>query len=139
MNSIKKTNFSFAGLAMVVLIAAPNNASAVAGDVSIAKILNTSPLWADSGESYHACNAVNVTTSSVNVTITLLNSAGIVLQTSPFTVAAGTSVELANGTTYSGFARCRFSVSNENYIRANVSVFHWTGSYYETLATDSAR
>ncbi len=138
MASTKNTLFSFAALALATLIAVPNTANAVAGDIGTGKVLNTSPLYADSGASYHACNAVNVTTSSVTVTITLLNSAGAVLQTAPFTIAAGTSVELA-GSGYSGFARCRFAVSSSDYIRANISVFHWTGSYYETLAIDSAR
>jgi len=138
MISINRTLFSFATMAFVTFIAVPNNANAVTGDIGAGKIINTSPLWADSGQSYHACNAVNVTTSTVSVTITLLNGAGAVLQTSPFTIAPGTSVELA-GSGYTGFARCRFSGSNPDWIRANLSVFHWTGTYYETLAIDSAR
>jgi hypothetical protein len=139
MNLIKKTNLLFSALAMAVLISTPNNASAVAGDIGTGRTLNTSPLWADNAQSYHACNAVNVTVSNIAVTISLLSQAGVVLKTAPFTILPGQSVELANPTTYSGFARCRFSNVNENFIRANISVFHWTGTYYDTLAIDSAR
>jgi hypothetical protein len=33
----------------------------------------------------------------------------------------------------------RAAAYNEDAFRANITVFHWTGSYYETLAMDQAR
>lgn len=119
--------------------------NALAGNVSKMQVLNTSPLWADSGQGYHACNIVNVSDSPVAIMINLINSSGGVLVTSgasPINLAAGSSLEIANfAATYSGFARCSFAVGNasENPVRANLSIFHWTGAYYDTIAKDDAR
>ena len=66
-----KNQLSVPLLAITVLALAPAAAHAeVAGDISIAQVLNTSPLWADA-QSYHACNVVNVSTSAVNISIEL--------------------------------------------------------------------
>lgn len=119
--------------------------NALAGNVSKMQVLNTSPLWADSGQGYHACNIVNVSDSPVAIMINLINSSGGVLVTSgasPINLAAGSSLEIANfAATCSGFARCSFAVGNasENPVRANLSIFHWTGAYYDTIAKDDAR
>jgi hypothetical protein len=135
--SIKKNLFAFAALA--ALVVAPNAAKAVAGDEAQLKILNTSPVWADSAQSYHSCNVVNVTTLAATVTVDLLNSGGVLVRTATVAIPAGDSIELSNGATYSGFARCRFTVADPAWIRANITVFHWTGTYYATLAIDDAR
>ena len=38
------------------------------------------------------------------------------------------------------FAYCRVTLTlPANYIRANLAVFHYTGTYYETLALSEAR
>ena len=119
--------------------------NALAGNVSKMQVLNTSPLWADSGQSYHACNVVNVSESPVAIIINLINSSGGVLATSgasPTVLAVGSSLEIANfAANYSGFARCSFAIGNAsvNPVRANLSLFHWTGTYYDTLANDDAR
>ena len=122
---------------------APSAAQAVAGDESIEVFLNTSPLFADSGKSYHACNVANVTTSSVAIKVDILGPTGTTLVSSgatPFTLTAGNSYELANSA-YTGFARCRVSViaGSGGAVRANLSVFYYTGSYYQTLALSEAR
>jgi subtilase family serine protease len=119
--------------------------NALAGNVSKMQVLNTSPLWADSGQSYHACNVVNVSESPVAIIINLINSSGGVFATSgasPIALAVGSSLEIANfAVNYSGFARCSFAIGNAsgNPVRANLSVFHSTGAYYDTLANDDAR
>jgi subtilase family serine protease len=118
--------------------------NALAGAVSKMEALNTSPLWADSGQSYHACDVVNISDSPVAIIIDLVNSSGAVLVTtgaSPLNLAVGNSVEIANfAQNYSGYARCRFAATNApGTIRANLSVYHYTGAYYDTIAKDDAR
>jgi hypothetical protein len=106
------------------------------------QILNTSPLWSDSGQSYHACDVANVSASPVLIVIDLINSSGGVLATSgasAINLAVGDSVEIANfSATYTGFARCRFTSSAPGTVRANLTVFHWTGTYFDTLANAEA-
>lgn len=142
MFSEKKTKLSVALLAIAALVLAAAAAFAVtAGDASVSTILNTSPLWADSG-SYIACNVVNVTTSSVNVSVEQISGAGVVLagSTTPISLAAGTSAEVTNFGGSTGFARCRFTVSAPGAIRANATVFHSLGSgVFQTYATSEAR
>jgi hypothetical protein len=104
--------------------------------------LNTSPLWADNGQSYHACNVANVLTSSVALTISVINSSGVLIATSNnITLAAGTSVEINTDEHYTGFAYCHIDLPNEagNTVRADLTVLHFTGSFYDTLATSQAR
>jgi hypothetical protein len=104
--------------------------------------LNTSPLWADNGQSYHACNVANASTSSVTLTISVVNSSGVLIATSfNFTLAAGASVEINTDEHYSGFAYCRIDLPNGagNTVRANLTVLHFTGSSYDTLAASQAR
>ena len=119
--------------------------NALAGDIAKMQVLNTSPLWADSGQSYHACDVVNVSASPVPIIINLINSSGGVLVTSgasPVNLAVGNSLEIANfGANYSGFAHCSFAIGNGsgNPVRADLSVFHWTGAYYDTVTSDDAR
>jgi hypothetical protein len=105
--------------------------------------LNTSPIWADSGSSYHACNVANVTTSSELLKVTMLNSSGVAIAssgTADITLAAGAVYELSQST-YTGFAYCRFNLGSAagGTVRANSTVFHFTGVYYETLAFSEAR
>jgi len=119
--------------------------NALAGEASTTEVLNTSPLWADSGQTYHACNVANVSASPVSIIISLVNSTGGVLVTSgasPINLAVGNSLEIANyAENYSGFAHCRFEISNGsgNPVRADLTIFHWTGAYYDTIASDDAR
>ena len=39
------------------------------------------------------------------------------------------------------FAHCRFEIGNGagNPVRADLTIFHWTGAYYDTIASDDAR
>lgn len=134
------------GLLFIALgFAVPTAANAISGDVVAASLttLNTSPLWSDSGQSYHACNLVNITTSIIVAKIDLIDSSGNVLATSgtaKVTVNPGQSLETANfAVNYTGFARCRFAVPNPDYVRANLSVFHSVGAYFDTLAVSEAR
>jgi hypothetical protein len=107
--------------------------------------LSTSPVYADSGSSYHACNVANV--SAVSVTLKVLMAAfnGVVIASSgaaDITLDAGHSTELINHSAYTGFAICRFELDNnevKNNVRANISVFHFTGVFYDTLALSEAR
>ena len=144
MLTIRKSQLSIPLLAMTAVVLVPAAAhAATAGDISIPQVLNTSPLWADSG-SYHACNVVNVSTGSVNISIELIESGGTVLATSgstPISLAAGTSTELSVAPNYVGFARCRFTLNQApGIIRANLTVFHALGSgTYQTYATSEAR
>jgi hypothetical protein len=140
---MRKNPLSVPLLAMTALVLAPAAAHAsTAGDISIAQVLNTSPLYADNA-SYHACNVVNVSASSLNISIELIGSGGTVIAssgTNPVAVGAGTSVELSNGAAYTGFARCRFTTNFPSSIRANLTVFHpFTDGSYQTYATSEAR
>jgi hypothetical protein len=81
----------------------------------------------------------------VVIAVDLINSSGGVLVTSggsPINLAVGNSLEIANySANYTGFARCSFAIGNAsgNPVRANLSVFHWAGAYYDTLANTDAR
>jgi hypothetical protein len=113
------------------------------GDISPAQVLNTSPLWADT-KSYHACNVVNVSTSSQSISLEIIESDGAVLATSgstPITVLSGSSTEISAGASYVGFARCRVTTYNgTGTIRANLTVFHAnTDGTYQTYAVSEAR
>lgn len=130
MISSKKNRFLFAALALA--------ASSMATSVQAAETLYTSPLWADSGQSYHACNVTNVISIAQSVTISLLNSSGAVLTSGTYSIPAGATQELS-WSGYTGFARCRIVAGYGAYIRANIQVFHWTGTYYDSLAIDTAR
>jgi hypothetical protein len=143
MLNVTKSQLSAGLFAMTALVLGTATAqAATAGDSPIAQILNTSPVWADTA-SYHACNVVNVTTTAINVSIALINSAGVVIiQTSaPESVAAGASFEFSNGGGYTGFARCRFTLNfSADSIRANITAFHTlSSSTYQTYAISEAR
>ncbi|BAP57533.1 hypothetical protein THII_3236 [Thioploca ingrica] len=133
MISTKKNRFSFAALAVAAITVAPNVEAAV---------IATSPVWADSGQSYHACNVVNISTATVSVTVELINSVGTVV-TGPTTVSllAGHSIELPGSSSSdpSGFEWCRFTASSVTSLRGNISVFRYMGSYYDTLAMSEAK
>jgi hypothetical protein len=131
--------------AMTVLALAPVAVNAsTAGDISAPQVFNTSPLWADTA-SYHACNIVNVTTSTLTVLIELISASGSVVATSgtaAVTVNAGTSYELNGvGAGYQGFARCRFTTSyGAASFRANITVFNPLPSgAFQTYAISEAR
>jgi hypothetical protein len=145
MLTIRKSQLSIPLLAMTAVVLAPVAAhAATAGDISIYKVLNTSPLWADA-QSYHSCNVVNVSTSGVGIYIEIIESSGTVLVTTgttAITLAAGTSYEISSPAgAYTGFARCRFTLLNApETLRANMTVFHaLTGGVYQTYATSEAR
>ena len=144
---VKRSEFLAPILAMTALVLAPAaGQAATAGDISISQVLNTSPLWAD-GLSYHACNVVNVTTSTVKVAIELIGQTGAVLAGSStlVAIAPGTSSEVddasGSGTTNVGFARCRFTLDDApGTIRANMAIFHSLGGgNFQTYATSEAR
>jgi hypothetical protein len=108
--------------------------------------VSTSPVYADavSNGSYHACNVANVSASPVTLQVLMAASNGVVIASSgavDITLNAGTSYELTQ-TTYTGFAICRFRLSGTEAkvsVRANISVFHFTGVFYDTLALSEAR
>jgi hypothetical protein len=129
MISTKKSHFSLAALTVAAISTVPN--------VGMAATLATSPVWVDTG-SYHACNAVNVSSTTTSVKSELLNNNGTILKTYTWNLAPGNGAELI-GNGDNGFAWCRFTVSNSTSIRANVTVFRWLGSYYDSLALDIAR
>lgn len=127
-------------LAISAIVLTPSAAdAATAGDISAAQVLNTSPLWADSG-SFHTCNVVNVSTASINVAVELISATGTQILAQTYSLTAGNSAELASTGTYSGFARCRFT---SNYasatIRVNLAIFHLTNATYQTYAVSEAR
>jgi hypothetical protein len=133
-------------LALGALLLSSSAVWAVAGDVAVSKVLNTSSLYAGSGKTYHACNATNVTTSNVLLKIDLIDQFGDNLATtgtSALTLDAGLNFELVvtPNETFTGFARCRFLVysGNADEIRANETVFYFNGTYYETVAFSEAR
>jgi hypothetical protein len=104
--------------------------------------LYTSPLYADSGQSYHACNVANVSTALIEVDIEIKNSAGLIIVNAPtIFLNPGTSTELQTNETYSGFAYCRITLAGEakSTVRANLAVLHYTGSFFDTLAISEAR
>jgi hypothetical protein len=142
----RKNHFSVPLLAMAALVLAPAAGRAqTVGDISITQTLNTSPLWADAA-SYHACNVVNVTVSTVTVTLELINANGGVIASNVFNLPGSTSREISDavgaaGTTFAGFARCRFTLNNApGSIRANMTIFHpLGGGTFQTYATSEAR
>jgi hypothetical protein len=105
--------------------------------------LNTSSLFSDSGQSYPACNISNITGTPLNAKVVLLSSTPTVLYTTgttPVAIPAGATIEYTAATGYTGFSRCRFVIYGDPAgVRANISIFHFTGTYYETLALDDAR
>jgi hypothetical protein len=102
--------------------------------------LTTSPLYAESGQSYHACNIVNVSTGSIDYKAQILSSSGVVLVDSGLSsLNAGASVEVVSRN-YTGFAYCSIYVGNGNgTVRANLTVFHFAGSFFDSLAVSQAR
>lgn len=135
MISIKE--FSLVALAVAALGMASN-----AGAATVT-ILKTSPVWADSTQSYHACNLANVSAATLaSVQVDLVASDGSVITTQTTPVTAGTTMETSLFGGYSGFAWCRFTISGakmQNSVRANITVFHYTGTYYDSLAIQSAQ
>jgi hypothetical protein len=109
----------------------------------------TSALWADSAQSYHACTVANpnygAVVTGVNLTVQLLSSSGVVIANSSnnFFLDAGQTYELSGkNAKYTGLAFCHVSLPTQtagSIIRANMSVFHNTGAYFETLALSEAR
>jgi hypothetical protein len=104
--------------------------------------LTTSPLYANGSESYHACNVANVSTTTANISIEIVSSSGTVI-VGPRNVPINPSniAEVSTPENYTGFAYCLFNIGNEakaNF-RANLTVFHYTGSFYDSLALSEAR
>jgi hypothetical protein len=130
---MRTTNIRF--LLAIIAVSAMGMASNV-----MAAPLTTSPAWSDSGQSYHACNAVNVSLVPQTVTIDLINSSGTVVSTATPTLAVGTSAEVAlgSGGDFGGFASCRFTTAKNFTIRGNMTVFRWTGTFYDSLAVIEA-
>jgi len=130
-------------LAMAALALAP-----AVGRAATATVLNSSPLWADS-QSYHACTVVNVSASTVNVTIELVGANGKVIATTPtafVALTAGAITEVENANPYIGLARCRFTVfanpavAVPPSVRANLTVFHSiSAEVFQTYAVSEAR
>ena len=132
-------------IAALGLMPAIGNA-ATAGDIGVTQVLNTSPLWADSG-SYHSCNVVNVTTSSIGLAIELIGSNGsVITSVASISLPAGESTEILDatasaGASYVGFARCRFTLNYASGgIRANETVFtRLSSGNYQSYAVSEAR
>lgn len=130
-------------LAMAALALAP-----AVGRAATATVLNSSPLWADS-QSYHVCTVVNVSASTVDVTIELVGANGKVIATTPtafVALTAGEITEVENTHPYSGLARCQFTftaataVTVSPPIRANLTVFHTiSAGVLQTYAVSEAR
>jgi hypothetical protein len=129
MNTTNKRQFLFAALALASFFIMPS-AQAVS--------LYTSPVWADHGSSYHACNVTNIGIKPLSVKTEMFDSSNNVLITRTDTLAAGQSTEVTDPLTTGAFARCRFTAI-ANKIRANITVFHYNTDHYETLALDPAR
>jgi hypothetical protein len=135
-------------LASALALAALALAPAV-GRAATPPVLNTSPLLANAGESYHECTVVNVSTVPVNVTIELLGANGQAIA-GPTTVpklAAGAITDLVPGSaTYTGLARCRFTfvpatavTTPSPPIRANLMVIHSSSGVVQTYAVSEAQ
>jgi len=137
---IGKSLVTLSLLGVITIALAPTAGKAsTAGDISYLNVLNTSPLWADSA-SYHACNVVNVSTSTVSVSIELIEAGGGVINSvTNAAIAAGTSYELLEASG-NGFARCRFTLQdNPAVIRANLTIFRPVSGTFQTYATSEAR
>lgn len=135
-----KFNVTHSALLVGALLMTPAGAQAAAGDEGIFKILNTSPLYSDASKEYPGCVAVNITTSPVNGKIDLLDSAGNVLKTSGETTIAAANIVEVDIFTYTGFSRCRFTINGgSDALRANATIFFYTGTYYQTYAISEAR
>jgi len=112
------------------------------GSTANATIWATGPVWGENGSDYHACNVVNVSSVPItDVSIELYKSDGTVLtQSGIITLQPRISFELSLFGGYTGFASCRiFSAVPSWQIRGNITVYHWNGTYYETVAHDAAR
>jgi hypothetical protein len=144
MSIVSKNQLLVPLLAVMAVAIAPAAARAsTPGDISGAQVLNTSPLWADT-KSYHACNVVNVSSTSESISLEIIESDGAVLASSgstTITLPAGSSTEISAGVSYVGFARCRVTTYNgPGTIRANLTVFHSnTDGTYQTYAVSEAR
>ena len=109
-----------------------------------ATVLQTSPLWAASTD-YQACLAVNLTPSPLpSLKIDVIDAyTGTVVNTQTFTnIPSQTVVELTDGGPGATmFACCRFTGASAKLIRANQTVFEFTGpngSDYQTKAFTEA-
>jgi hypothetical protein len=123
--------------------AAQSTPSPAPADAKTVTVLATGLTYADATVSYHACNIVNISAVSVYMKIDLIANAGTILATADYTtnplIAKGFS-EIRSSTNYSGFAWCRFKITDTpNAVRANISVFKNDNTYYETLSLDDAR
>ena len=124
--------FLIAGVALGVLGLGPQ--------AGIAGVLSTSPLWADSNQSYHACNVTNVSTKPIHsLTVELVSGSGTVLITETITDLAPGGMHETSNFSGGGFAWCRFIGTTAGKIRANISVFHHTGTFFDTISFDMAR
>jgi hypothetical protein len=130
---MKKITKSIHYLAVTLLASFFPLSAANAANTSI----YTSAVWADHPYSYHACNISNLGTGSLTVVITLYAYDGPAIQTSTANILGGQSYEMKIFD--SGFARCQFTYPSTGKVRANISVFHNAGTYYDTLAFDSAK
>ena len=117
------------------------NSSPVVEPATSSVNLYTSPLYADNGGSYHACNIANIYKSPLVVTIQMFGDSSTAIRSlSNYTLQAGSTIELSNaGFGYTGFARCVFTVKSSSYVRANATVFHYAGSYFDSIAFSEAR
>lgn len=128
-----QTLLAGAGLALAALASATD--ARAAGAPNLNKVVVSSPLWADPGPTYHACNVANVSAAPVYLKFDLVDRFGVVKTSNGayITVAPGAIYEFS--ASISGFAYCRIHLAgNVANIRANLSVFRWAGTYYETVA-----
>lgn len=130
-------------LAIAAIVLTPAAAdAATAGDISAAQVLNTSALYADAASAI-ACTVTNVSTATINVTITGVSASGSALFSNSFTIPAGQIqvLQTAQGAV-GGFARCRFTLNyGADNVRANITLLHTPdgGSTFQTYAISEAR
>lgn len=132
----KKFILAATGLALATLPLWPEPSSAVTPNLN--RTVISAPLLAV-GQGFHACNVANVSSSAVYLKVDLINDSGKV-----FTSSTGAYVNIGAGQQFQlggnqhGYAYCRVHLSgNVNNIRANLTVFRWTGAAYEmSLSTE---
>jgi hypothetical protein len=105
-----------------------------------AAVISTAAGWSDTGQSYHACMVTNVSSKKlIGVKTELVADSGVV-GTSTSDLASGTTNETrTTAADAGGFAWCRISVKNKNAVRASLTIYRSTGTYYDVLGNYPAQ
>lgn len=93
-------------------------------------VLTTSPIMVMNASDFVACNVVNVASTTLDVTYTLVDNLGAEFATSGASLRSGRSALLGTNVPAGFVARCRFTILTgfANNIRANMSVTSTTGT-----------